>query len=284
MLLVVHGGPGSPYSVFTPVLRAWEKEFTVVHWDRRGCGRTRRRNGHPGADELTFDRLVEDGIEVAEYLRDHFRTPKIVLLAGSMGTIIGLPMAQRRPDLFAAYVGTDFYVNMVDNERVGRRDTLDRLRAAGNRRGVAALEGIDEDPARWDFAQWTTRMRWSMGTDPVSPNMVVKLIMPLLLRNPDYSLVDALHWLKGFGAINQAMFEQFMAFDARSLGTRFEVPFHLVQGASDVVTLTGPAVEFFDDVEAPAKKLVLVGDAPWATNPTAPPPGRPRADAWSRST
>ena len=61
-------------------------------------------------------------------------------MAGSMGTIVGLPMAQRRPDLFSAYVGTDFYVDMVANERQGRRDTLERLRAAGNQRGVAALE------------------------------------------------------------------------------------------------------------------------------------------------
>src|SRR3954452_576348 len=66
VLLVVHGGPGSPYSVFTPVMREWERHFTVVHWDRRGAGRTLRRNGfHP--EELTFERMVDDGIEVAEF-------------------------------------------------------------------------------------------------------------------------------------------------------------------------------------------------------------------------
>jgi pimeloyl-ACP methyl ester carboxylesterase len=45
VLLVLHGGPGSPYSIFTPRLRSWERDFTVVQWDRRGVGRTLRHTG-----------------------------------------------------------------------------------------------------------------------------------------------------------------------------------------------------------------------------------------------
>ncbi|GAA2582724.1 alpha/beta hydrolase [Dactylosporangium fulvum] len=261
VLLVVHGGPGSPYSVFTPVLREWEKHFTVVHWDRRGAGRTLRHNGWPPAEELTFERMVDDGIEVAEYLRRHLRKDKLILMAGSMGTIVGLPMAQRRPDLFSAYVGTDFYVDMVANERQARLDTLARLRAAGNHKGVAALEALDEDPRNWDVTAWGRRMQWTMGTDPTTPNGVFKLLFPLLLTKPDYSLLDVMAWLKGFGKVRDAMFEQFMRFDARALGSRFEIPFHLFQGAQDVVTLTDPAVSYFDEVEAPQKSLVLIEGA-----------------------
>ncbi|ONH24445.1 alpha/beta fold hydrolase [Pseudofrankia asymbiotica] len=261
VLLVVHGGPGSPYSVFTPLLREWERTFTVVQWDRRGCGRTRRRGGESKPARLSFEQLAADGIEVAEYLRRRLDREKIVLMAGSMGTLVGLPMALRRPDLFSAYVGTDLYVDMVANERLGWHDTLERLRAAGNRRGVTALERIGDDPARWTVKQWGARMQWSMATDPVSPNVIFKMIFPLLLRNPDYSLVDAWNWLRGFREVRDAMFEEFMRFDARQLGTSFEVPFHLIQGAEDVVTLTAPAVSYFEQVRAPAKKLVLLDGA-----------------------
>jgi pimeloyl-ACP methyl ester carboxylesterase len=260
VLLVVHGGPGSPYSIFTPVLREWERHFTVVHWDRRGSGRTLRRNGfHP--EELTFERMVQDGIEVAEWVRRHLGKQRVILMAGSMGTIVGLPMAQRRPDLFSAYVGTDFYVDMVANECQGRQETLRRLRAAGNRRGVAALEALDEDPRTWDVKAWGTRMQWTMATDPTTPNGVFKLLFPLLLTKPDYSLPDVVAWFRGFGKVRDAMFEQFMRFDARALGTSFEIPFHLFQGAQDVVTLTGPAVEYFAEVSAPSKSLVLIENA-----------------------
>src|SRR5215472_14637151 len=68
VLFFVHGGPGSTYSVFTPLLRSWEGHFTIVQWDQRGAGKTFRKNGKAGSGMLTFDRLTRDGIELAEFL------------------------------------------------------------------------------------------------------------------------------------------------------------------------------------------------------------------------
>jgi hypothetical protein len=47
------------------------------------------------------------------------------------------------------------------------------------------------------------------------------------------------------------MFEEFTAYDAWRLGIRFEVPFFLFQGESDVITVTSLAEEYFQEVEAP---------------------------------
>ena len=68
VLLVVHGGPGSSYVIFTPLARSWEKHFTVVQWDQRGAGKTFRRTGSRASGELTMEQLTRDGIEVAEHL------------------------------------------------------------------------------------------------------------------------------------------------------------------------------------------------------------------------
>ena len=57
------------------------------------------------------------------------------------------------------------------------------------------------------------------------------------------------------------MFTELMAYDAWRLGTRFEVPFFLFQGETDVITLTTLAEEYFEEVEAPTKELALVSDA-----------------------
>src|SRR5262245_26132102 len=40
IILLVHGGPGLTTSPVAVWLRAWEKHFTVVHWDQRGAGKT----------------------------------------------------------------------------------------------------------------------------------------------------------------------------------------------------------------------------------------------------
>ena len=65
----------------------------------------------------------------------------------------------------------------------------------------------------------------------------------------------------GFQWSTGQMFEELMAYDARRLGTRFEVPFFLFQGETDVVTLTSLAEEYFEEVEAPTKGLALIKDA-----------------------
>ena len=135
LLFFVHGGPGSTYSIFTPLLRSWEKDFTIVQWDQRGAGKTFRKNGKSGTGILTFDRLTLDGIEIAEFLRDHLGQEKIILVGSSVGSITGTAMAKRRPDLFSAYVGTDQNTS-PDASELSYQLTLDWLRAAGNTKGV----------------------------------------------------------------------------------------------------------------------------------------------------
>jgi pimeloyl-ACP methyl ester carboxylesterase len=261
VLLVLHGGPGSPYAIFTPLLHAWEKHFTVVQWDRRGAGKTFSRNGKASAGEMTFERMLEDAIEVIEFLLAHLRKDKVILMAGSMGTLIGVPLAQRRPDLFSAYVGTDNIVNMLRNESVSYQMTLDRVRAASNTKAVAALEKIGADPARWDLRAWEIKMRWAMATDPVTPGIETKLIFPLVLTSPSYSLRDVISFGRGFMYSKQELYKQWMAYDARAHGTKFELPVFLFQGDNDVLTLTGLAEEYLAEVEAPVKGLALIENA-----------------------
>jgi pimeloyl-ACP methyl ester carboxylesterase len=58
--------------------------------------------------------MVQDGIEVPEYLRSHLQKDKIIVVAHSFGSILGIRMVSARPDLFYAYVGTG---QVADNTR-----------------------------------------------------------------------------------------------------------------------------------------------------------------------
>jgi pimeloyl-ACP methyl ester carboxylesterase len=261
VLLVLHGGPGWPNAVFTLPLRPWERHFTVVQWDHRGAGKTLGRTGKAGSGEMTFARRVADAIEVIEFLRGHLGVEKVVVLAESMGTLTGLPLVKRRPDLVHALVVTDLYVNMAANEAAKWQLTLERLRAAGNRKGVAALEQIGPDPARWDLRAWNTNMAWAFRTNVPTPNLDRKLLFPLALTSPIYTLRDLSSLFMGFQWSTAQMFDELMAYDARRLGPRLEVPFFLFQGETDVITLTTLATEYFQEVEAPTKELALIPDA-----------------------
>jgi pimeloyl-ACP methyl ester carboxylesterase len=261
VLLVLHGGPGWPNAVFTLPLRPWEQHFTVVQWDHRGTGKTLGRTGKAGGGEMTFDRRVTDAIELIEFLRQYLGVDKVVVLAESMGTLTGLPLAKRRPDLVAALVVTDLYVNMAANEARKWQLTLERLRAGGNAKGVAALERIGPDPGRWDLAAWNTNMAWAFRTSVPTPRLDRRLLLPLALSSPIYSLRDLAGLFQGFQWSTGQMLTELKAYDARRLGSRFEVPFFLLQGQSDVITLTTLAEDYFAEVEAPTKGLALIRDA-----------------------
>ena len=261
VLLVLHGGPGWPNAVFTLPLRPWEQHFTIVQWDHRGAGKTLRRNGKAGSGQMTFERRVADAVELIEFLREHLDKDKVIVLAESMGTLTGLPLVKRRPDPVHALVATDLYVNMAANEASKYQLTLERLRAAGNRKGVAALEAIGADPTSWDLAAWNTNMVWAFKTNLPTPNLDRKLLFPLALSSPIYTLRDLASLFVGFQSSTGQMFGELMGYDARRLGTRFKVPFFLFQGKTDVVTVTSLAEEYFLEVDAPTKGLALIPDA-----------------------
>src|SRR6202035_4721600 len=103
VVFLIHGGPGSSYSIFTPHLRSWEKHFTVVQWDQRGAGKTFGGMGSRGNGAISLKQLGSDGIDVAEYLRARLHKERLFLLASSMGSTFGMQIARSRPDLFYAY-------------------------------------------------------------------------------------------------------------------------------------------------------------------------------------
>jgi len=261
VLLVLHGGPGWPNAVFTHPLRPWEQHFTVVQWDHRGAGKTLGGIGKADSGEMTFSRRVADAIELVDFLRNYLCKDKVILLAESMGTLTGLPLVKQRPDLFHALVVTDLYVDLARNEARKYEMTLERLRTAGNTKAVDSLERIGGDPTKWDLGAWNTNMAWAFKTNLPTPNLDRKLLFPLALSSPIYTLRDLYYLFMGFQWSTAQMYDEIMNYDARRLGTRFDLAFFLFQGESDVITLTTLATEYFAEVEAPSKDLALIKDA-----------------------
>src|SRR5262245_61091617 len=99
VLLLLHGGPGDAQSALKGVYAVYEKDFTLVQWDQPGAGRTFVKNPTRAPEP---ERVVSDGIELAEYLTRHLGKRNVVLLGHSWGSHLGVDMARRRPDLFAA--------------------------------------------------------------------------------------------------------------------------------------------------------------------------------------
>jgi len=261
VLLIVHGGPGSSCSIFTPVIRSWETHFTVVQWDQRGSGKTLGRTRRHGTGELTMDRLTKDGIEVAELVRARLRKDKVILLACSLGSTFGLSMVRRRPDLFSAYVGTDQNVGMAKDRNRIHDSVVDRLRTIGLRKGVAELERIGWDPSRWTADDFMAVARWTMKSDPEFFKKTMALLKDSIWFSPAHSLLDIRHFITGMHFSLDRLMNDIRGYDAWQEGIRIEVPFFIIQGADDVLTPPNLANAYFDDIIAPVKGMTLIQNA-----------------------
>jgi len=259
VVLVLHGGPATSYMSFAAFFQPWERHFTVVQWDRRGVGKTFGRNGRAGSGEMTLDRIADDGNEIAEFVRRLLKQDKIILLGHSMGSMIGILMAARRPDLFYAYVGTEQIVDMARNEQTSYQIILERARIAGNAATVKKLERIGAPPYKKPM-DWGVKQNAAEVADPDYGRIAAR-IRRMVLFSPSYSLKDILDLIGGSTFCMSKLYTQWMAFDARRLGMSFQTPIFIIEGASDVMTPSELAGEWVSSIDAPQKAFVPINGA-----------------------
>ena len=268
ILLVLHGGPGIAFSAFTPRFRTWERDFTVVQWDQPGAGKTASRNSQASYDALTIESMVQDGIQVAEWVLRHLNQRKLILFAASWGTILGTIMVKRRPDLFLAYVGSGQFVDATSGEPAGYDLALERAKKLGDDETLKALHTIGPPPYT-DMKTLDVERR-AMGKLGVETFPNVKDMLSAAFLSPGYSLKDGFAFFRGIQSSVAKLVEPMMAYDARQLGTTFEAPLFFFQGALDMHTPSQPVQEYLTTLQSPHKELLLwenEGHLTFLTNP-----------------
>ena len=97
---------------------------------------------------LTIDLMISDTIEVIEFLKQHLRKQKLILVGHSWGSFLGVNVAGRRPDLLSAYVGIGQMVNKQRNEEHNIKRLLAQAEASQNLPALTALRAIGPPPFR----------------------------------------------------------------------------------------------------------------------------------------
>jgi pimeloyl-ACP methyl ester carboxylesterase len=263
VLLLLHGGPGvatSPYP--RDILFSWTKDFTLVQWDQRGSGKTYGRSG-PLAADVSIDRMAQDGVEVAEFLRQHLHKHKIIVLGLSWGTTLGVYMAKSRPDIFSAYVGTGQMSNARESETITYRQVLDKARSRGDREAVKELEQIGPPPYASQAIMGVQR-KWARAYEPgLDSNLVM---VSRVLFDSDAGFRDLRDFIRGISD-SQDHFIGVLAdgpdtkVDLPALRTDFAIPIFVFEGAEDDVTAPQLSRAYVDAITAPQKEFVAIPDA-----------------------
>ncbi|MFD8544870.1 alpha/beta fold hydrolase [Streptomyces sp. NPDC059649] len=260
VVLELHGGPGASNLVFAPRTRAWEKHFTIVRWDMRGAGKTFGRGGPAGQGEMSLDRLLADALELTEHLRARLGVGKVLLVANSFGSVVGLRLARSHPELFSGYVGTDQNIVAGGRDRSSYDALCARLRESGKRKELAAVTATGPDATAWSPEQWSQYAKFVVTSDPLTYDTMKTVVIRSLWFSPLHSLRELRTYLKGMN-FSEQLGPEATGIDEWAEGTAFRIPFFLFQGDRDVLTPPEPARRFFDDVTAPVKDFALIRNA-----------------------
>ena len=266
VLLMLHGGPGwvsMPTSWYFQ--RGWEEYFTVVQWDQRGAGKTYTTNDPDHiAGTLSLERMVDDTEEMVAWLRTEFGQEKIFVIGHSWGSFLGMRLALRRPAWLHAYVGMGQLISGPENERRGWTWTMARAVADGNQEAIADLQSVapyattsDPIPLEHIYRQrkWLNYYGGMVHgrKDGAHEAAAVHLA-------PEYTDLDIANVWKANNFSASRMLTDVLTVDFSDVDT-LRCPVVLFLGRHDVNASSSLAAEWFETLNAPAKKLVWFEDS-----------------------
>jgi pimeloyl-ACP methyl ester carboxylesterase len=263
VLLIVHGGPGAAWSGFeVPQFASWEEKFTVVLWDQRGAGRTYGRHG-PVEENVTIDRMAQDGIEVAQYICQRLNKKRVILVGVSWGSVVGVHMAKARPEFFDAYLGLGQVVNWRKNETLAYRQVLSKARRAHDSAAIESLEKIGPPPYT-NIRSLGIRSNLAAHFEPGAPDGPQIMKMPFSAAG--YTKADAQNWLDGLESSQEHFFGAkmdgpFANEDLVALGREFRVPVFVLQGTEDDIAPASLAKAYVNSLVAPRAEYVPIEGA-----------------------
>ena len=253
ILLYLTGGPGGTDIGAMRRDVALEHDFVVVTWDQRGAGKSYA--SLDPTDTLTVDQMVSDTIEVTNYLRDRFDEDRIYLVGQSWGSTLGVLAAELRPDLYSAFVGVGQMVSQRETDIMFWEDALawadrtdqDELAATLRRNGPPPYTDVDlYAPVVSSEHDWNAYPELDLNNE-----------MPAILFVPEFTVMDRINAFRGFLDTNGTLYPQLQDLDFRTDVPSLAVPVYVILGSREARGRAVLANQWFDQLQAPTKKLLI---------------------------
>lgn len=255
VLLYLHGGPGSSTSAYDYAFtRKWADVYTVVTWDQRNCGKSYDESQNDTA--LTYELMMQDGLEMTRYLLEYLDKERLTLLGHSWGSYFGANLVLAHPQYYDGFIGTGQLVDMYENE-VALQNAA-RAWVGDDVEGLALLKSLS--PEHFSEEHFNARnllmekYGYGLMRDGTDYNLPAAVIF-----NPYYSLTDWIRFLRSDYTVylNFLLSEEFGKFSLTGR-TEYEVPYYNINGDDDYQTNYELAQAYFDEVNAPYKKLYIM--------------------------
>jgi len=272
VLLRVHGGPGAYF--FPPIFRVTgmdlEDLFVVCYWDQRGSGPA--YSSDIPDSTLTLSQIVDDGLKVANYLKNKFNKDKIYIEGTSWGTTVSAYMVQKNPEIFHAYIGIGQMANQSLSEQMSYDFAMEQAKKNNDSVSINQLLEIGRPPYP---GKTNKEMSDACGIErqvvdkyvplkfPID-NATIKLVKEFLFNNSEsfkiklrYIFDDDMLMTHAHTILWPTAFNINLIRDVPG----WKIPVFIVHGENDHYTETSLAKEYFDSIQAPEKKWYLFENA-----------------------
>jgi pimeloyl-ACP methyl ester carboxylesterase len=254
ILLFLHGGPGSAQIGFAPKFqRELEKEFIVVNWDQRGSGLSFKPDTK--IEELTVENILNDTIELIEYLLSRFNQPKLFLVGHSWGSVLGILAAHQKPDYIHSYIGIAQVVDFHEGEKLSYEFVLKKARDLKKTKALKDLEGTEFNPADMKFLDVKGKWLSAFGGSIMGVGLY-NLVYSNMLFGTEYTLKDWITYMKAGKLSLEAIWPQLLNIDFRKSVPSLEVPVYIFAGKHDYQVPYELSKQYFDLLGAPHKEFV----------------------------
>lgn len=281
VILWLHGGPGFPLTYLTYYYQtALEKDYTIVCWEQRGCGRTFYKN--KDNSDLTVKQLLADTDEVLDYLRERFGKEKIIIIGQSWGTVLGMEYINIHPEKVAAYIGVGQVTDFLQGKIYAAENAVQIATENGNNEDAEFLERCierlseKEDIEKLDAKSLEEMIITSIKYLKCDGEMSGTKQIFTAITSPEMSWNDAKWFLFAsdtqniITSQNHLMNYMYFQFDAIDLNKEYDIPICFIQGDNDWITPTSLVNDYYEVIVSDKKEIITINNAghtPFLDNP-----------------
>lgn len=257
LLLFLHGGPGFPVY---PIIKAHdirlEQFFDVCYWDQRGAGMS--YHVQEAKKQLTVEQLVDDTIQVINYLRNKYSQDKVFLLGHSWGTFLGSLVAREKPELFHAYIGIGQIGSAKESEKETYHFILQTAIAKRDNRAQKQIEKVAFNDTYYknrSYGAIKEKFTNKYGGGFKRTGYSHFKILKHAFTCPHYSFQERMNIIPGSIYSYQSLAHIMATTDLVELIPTLNLPVFILQGVHDYQTTYTQAKRFYESIEAPYKKM-----------------------------
>lgn len=256
VMLYLHGGPGYPqYPMIQSSGLNWADTVTVCYWDQRGTGMSYNSKTQ---GPLTVERLLQDTLDVTQFLKREFNKEKIYLFGHSWGTVLGSMAASRFPEHYLAYIGA----GQVGRHKHSNEETLHFLLSKaveqGDKKAEREIRKVDFNENFYKNNQYRKVLSSYLikyGGGMKRRHYSQKKSLTELFTCKKYTWRERMNIPAGIYTSYEAFAETLSKLDLTETANDFKIPVYIVQGKYDYQTSYHEAKRFYDHIQAPLKKM-----------------------------